>query len=215
MKHAAFKAAADTLAGKDVIVSFSGGKDSLVILDIASRVARRVEAFFMELVPHLDVMEPRIAAAEERWNVKIRRYPHWLRQTFRREGVYTFHSQDISRLDINDIYAVVRAETGIRLIVTGAKRGDSLWRRRTGKVKFAKDDLKAPLWDWSTRDVFGYLKARDIPLPENDGRNASGIDLTWECVQWLYDKHPESYRQVEEAFPFCGALIKRREYYGI
>jgi len=216
MKGAALEHAIRTLEGKDVLVSYSAGKDSMICLDLAKRVGARVEVFFMELVPGLRVIDERLAWAEARWQVKIRRYPHWLRAHFAREGIYCFHPKagDVVQCDIDDIYTIARADAGIGLVVTGAKKGDSLWRRRTGATKFAQDDLKAPLWEWSSRDVIGYLRSRELPVPATDGRSASGIDLTEECITWLHDEHPEDFKRFEAQYPFCGAIVKRVELYG-
>lgn len=216
VQHRAFERAVELLNDREVLVSYSGGKDSMILMDIASRCAKKVAAFHMEVVPHLPVMDARLKWAEDKWGIPIARYPHWLRSELFIAGEYCFHkSTDVPHITINDIYAVARAESGIQFIVTGAKKGDSLWRRRTGVSKFAKDDLKAPLWDWSTRDVYGYLKSRGIEAPKGDGRNASGIDLSHECILWLYDHHRESYDIYERTFPFIGAVIKLRDWYGI
>ena len=137
------------------------------MLDLAKRVGKRVECFAMELVPGLRCFDGPIEVAEARWGVKVRRYPHWLRSVFAQQGLYRFHAADAPSLTINEIYAVARHDAGIDFIVTGAKKADSLWRRRTGALKFAKDParLAAPIWDWSTRDVQAYLKVRGLPKP--------------------------------------------------
>ena len=169
----------------------------------------------MELVPGIQLFDEQIALAEERYSLNIRRYPHWLRAKFRKFGVYCFHAPDQPLLDINDIYQVARADSGIRYIVTGAKKGDSLWRRRTGVIKFAGEELKAPIWDWSTRDVMAYLKQNNITKPDSDGRNASGIGLTIECVTFLHEHYHDDYKKLEAQYPFVGAIIKRRDLYGL
>lgn len=214
MKHQHLEQAIETVRGKDVIVSFSGGKDSLVVMDLAVQHARSVHAFFLELLP-LDVMDAQLAESEQRWGVPIRRLPHWLRFENQKTGAYCFHATDAPELRLNDLYAVVRKQTGAKLIVTGAKASDSLWRRRTGVAKFAGDDLKAPLWHWSKKDVLQYLRAKGIPQPEADARhNATGIDLSYPSVLWLYDNYPDDFRKLERFYPFVGAIIKRREWYG-
>jgi len=205
--------AIETVRGKHVIVSFSGGKDSLVVMDLAVRHAASVHAFFLELLP-LTVMDAQLAIAEQRWGIPIRRLPHWLRYEYWKFGAYCFHHSEMAELRLNDLYGVIRKESGAKLIVTGAKASDSLWRRRTGVAKFAGDDLKAPLWHWSKKDVLQYLRAKKIPQPDNDGRNATGIDLSYPSVLWLYDNYPDDFRRLEQLYPFVGAIIKRREWYG-
>lgn len=214
MRHDALTRAVETMDGKDVLCSYSGGKDSRIVLDLAKRVARRVECFAMELVPELEVFESALQWAERRYGVTIRRYPHWLRAVYAREGVFCFGRFDAPRLDINDIYAVARNDAGIELVVTGAKRGDSLWRRRTGAIKFAGDKVKAPLWDWSSRDVAAYRAVHNLGDAVTDGRRASGIDLSEECVRMLHEQYPGDYAKLERAFPFIGAIVRRRQWYG-
>lgn len=60
---------------ESVIVSYSDGKDSRVVMDLCVRLFRRVEAFFMYFVPGLECEQIGIAQAERRWGVKIRQYP--------------------------------------------------------------------------------------------------------------------------------------------
>lgn len=217
MKTAAFDRAVALLEGRDVLVSYSGGKESTILLDLATRVAKRVEIFTMEVCPGLHVFDRRIAWAEQTYGLRCRRYPHWLRFRFAREGVFRFCANGEYECDINEIYLLARHEAGIQYVVTGAKKADSIWRARTGAVKFGKDPnrLAAPLWTWSSRDVPAYYAARKLALPESDGRSASGIDLTAECVCWLYDRHREDYETLRKAYPFIGAIILRRERFGI
>ncbi len=203
------------MQGKDVLVSFSGGKDSRIVLDLAKRVGKRVAVFAMELVPGLQVFEEGLRWAEDRYRVTIRRYPHWLRGALAREGIYCFHRPDAPRLDINDIYAVARADAKIDLVVTGAKRGDSLWRRRTGAIKFAGDRVKAPLWDWSSRDVAAYRSVHNLGDAATDGRRASGVDLSVECVLYLHENYPKDYAKLEACYPFVGAIVHRKKWFGL
>ena len=44
------------------LVAFSGGKDSLVVMDMSLRSFSRVEAFFMYLVPGLESVELELEA---------------------------------------------------------------------------------------------------------------------------------------------------------
>jgi len=215
MKLAALDRAIEKVKGKDVLVSFSGGKDSWIVLDICSRYAKRFEAFFMYVVPDLESIQEQMDLAEARYGIKVRHYPHWMRAAYMREGVFCFEKADAPFLAINDIYAVARDDAGIELIGHGAKRADSVWRAQSGAKKFLNGEIVAPLWDWTSRDVMAYLAIRKLPIPPSTNQRVNGIGLDTETICWLYDRYPNDFRKIEEAFPFCGAAVKRREWFDI
>lgn len=122
MKTAAFQRAVALLEGRDVLVSYSGGKESTILLDLATRVAKRVELFTMELCPGIRVFDERIKWAEQTYGLRCRRYPHWLRFCFAREGTYRFRANGEYECNINEIYLLARHDAGVQYIVTGAKK---------------------------------------------------------------------------------------------
>lgn len=204
------------LEDRDVIVSFSGGKDSIVVLELAKQYGKRVEAFQMELLPGLEVLAAPVREAEARYpGLKVRRFPHWLRGYFGREGVYCFGKQ-APVLNINDVYALMRHETGIDLVVTGAKKGDSLRLRGSGVHKYKNPALlAAPIWEWRQLDVLAYMASRKLPRPPNDGRASGGVDMTAESVLFLHDRYPADYAKLHDFFTFVGAIERRRHWHGI
>ncbi len=161
-----------------VIVGYSGGKDSLVTMDLCVRSFSRVEAFFMYLVPGLDCVEHMLAQAEARWGIKIRQYPHWLLRRLMYEGVYcpnSYKLDDLPEWKLQDIYRLAVAETGIPVIATGAKKSDSLWRRR--QLGTWCKDLLYPVKEWSKLDVLAYLRLRGIPEPASSGKSATAASI--------------------------------------
>ena len=54
-----------------VVVGFSGGKDSLVCLDLATRCFKQVAAYFMYFIPGLKCCQLALEAARRQWNVPI------------------------------------------------------------------------------------------------------------------------------------------------
>ena len=214
MKATALDAAIATVADKPCLVSFSGGKDSLVVMALAQQYASHVEAFAMYLVPGIRVFDDEIDKAEQRWGLKIRRYPHWVNAKYRNAGVYCFAPMDPVKLKLADIRAVARKDAGIDFVVTGAKRCDSLWRVRVSIKEFKKGDVAAPLWTWATRDVFDFLKARNIPIPPSEGGRGNGIGLTTPSLKWLHDEYPDDFARIEAAYPFCRAPLLRERWFG-
>jgi phosphoadenosine phosphosulfate reductase len=215
-----FKILEERAAHSDsVIVSFSGGKDSLCVMDLCVRTFKRVQPFFMYLIPDLTCVEIELAKAEDRWGIPILRYPHWIAFRILRYNVYRYlfsagETADIQEAKLNDIYALVMADTGIRQIAYGGKRSDSLWRKRmmaTGAADFSF----APLAGWNKFDVLSYLRMRNIPVPSGSATNACGIDLSTPSLLWMHDTHPHDFRKLLDYFPLAESVVYRRQFYGI
>lgn len=201
-----------------IVVSYSGGKDSLAVLDLCARTFNRVEAFFMYLVPGLRCTEAALDYGRQRWGITIRQYPHWLLTKYLKYGVYCpnfFTVDDLPEWKLRDVYDLVIADTGIPLIATGAKKADSLWRRRNLANVSHYEDVVYPIVEWSKFDVMSYLRAQAIPIPDNDGRNATGVDLSGNSLVWLAENHPEDYAKLIEVFPYAEAAVWRWRWYGV
>ncbi len=116
-----------------VIVSFSCGKDSAVLLDLCRQYFKRVEAFHMYLVPGLSFHEAYMAAMEDRYDVKIRRLPSWLLSNMLRGASLRPHTavtMSTAKLTLPDVWTYVRKETGVDWIADGSKAADSFTRRQ-------------------------------------------------------------------------------------
>jgi hypothetical protein len=205
-----------------VIVSFSGGKDSLACMDLAVRNFQRVVAMFMYAVPGLEFIERDLAVLQKLWpQVPLVRYPHWGVIRAIKAGAYRpTHwklAQSLPDLTVIDIYNLVRADLGINCVIHGGKAADSMWRRRS-MVATAQDWLIYPLSNWNKWHVLGYLRHNKIPIPQASADakgTASGVDLSTPSVLWMYDNHPEDFKKLELLFPYVGAIVKRREWYGV
>ncbi|RZN30509.1 phosphoadenosine phosphosulfate reductase family protein [Bradyrhizobium sp. Leo121] len=199
------------------LVAYSGGKDSLVVTDLAVRSFESVEGFFMYLVPGLECVERQLEEGRKWFGIKIRLYPHWIAAKYVREGVYCndWHgNNDLPEWKLNDIYALAMQEAKIPFILTGAKRADSGWRRRFMTTNY-KEAVRNPIAGWHKYDVLAYLRARHIPEPPSSGKSATGIDLSTPSLLWLHDTYPDDFKRLCEYFPFAEAVVWRRKFYGI
>jgi phosphoadenosine phosphosulfate reductase len=201
-----------------VCVAYSGGKDSMVVLDLAMRTFARVEAFFMYLVPGLECCEALLDQARRRYGVQIRQYPHWQLRDLILRGVYcanTWKQDDLPPYTLRDVYLLARTEAKCQFLMTGAKRSDGAARRRYFTNTQSWDDVLYPVAGWSKYDVFGYLAAQGIKPPATFAGVTTGVDVTPKSLLWLHDTHPSDFRRVCEAFPYAEAVVYRRKWYGI
>lgn len=206
----------ESMTNKSILVSYSGGKDSLVVLDLCCSVFKHVVCFFMYFIPGLEVCERQLRFAKERWGVEIIQYPHWLLSRVLKNGIYCnnyYKLDDLPELGPNDIYAVARADTGIELIATGQKRSDTLHRRRN--LSSPQRNVIHPIKDWNKHEVLAYLRMRNIPVPDSSGAAVTGIDLSTKNLLWLYDNHPEDFKKLCKVFPYAETVVWRRAWYGV
>lgn len=205
-----------------IIVAFSGGKDSRVVLDLCHRAGfKTIVGFYMYLVPGLECEEEKLQWARDRYGITILQYPHWVAIRCLQSGAYCPPRKcwgDTGKVTVDHIHGMVQADTGIRHIAHGAKLADSLWRRRNMAVRKNKDDgVVYPLRKWKIYDVLAYLNMHNIPRPDflGDNKAASGLGLMTEEMCWLHDTHPADFRRVMRWFPYVEAIIYRREWFGI
>lgn len=200
------------------LVAFSGGKDALATLDLCTRTFPRVEAFYMYYAPDLEWVNARLNVARDRWGVTIHMVPHWSAVTAKSYGVYCDFTPGVDphQVSFTDTCDLLRADTGIRLIATGAKATDGVWRKRWMSTS-ASDEMIWPLQKWTKFDVLGYLKARNIPRPDGDSKrdSGSGEGLASQFLCWFHDKYPEDFKRLEAQWKYCRAAVKRRDWYGV
>lgn len=197
-----------------VLVSFSGGRDSLVVLDLCCRFFKSVVCFYMFVVPELRCIEEYFDYTKKHWNVSILQYPHWRLTAYLKNGVYCDpHKQydKIKEIGYMDIYRLVMEETGIDYIATGMKKADSLWRRQ--KIGLIPDYVFHPLIDWKHHDVDFYIKINNIKTPDQYNAHSAGIDLSSKNVLWLYDNYRDDYQKLISIFPYTESIVHRRTFY--
>lgn len=207
-----------------VIVSYSDGFDSRVVMDLCVRVWGRanVRAFFMYFVPGLQCVERGVRLASKRWNLEhpILRVPHWNFTRQVRAGTYRYTTPEeidrIPELSLSDIYAYVRTRLGNLPIAHGGKASDGLWRRRTMMTRGASWDgnrITYPIKSWRRATVKAYLKLRGIPFPDQGNDRAFGVGLAWDTLLFLHDHYPDDFKKLARTFPMIWTVPARREFF--
>lgn len=201
-----------------VIVGFSGGKDSIVTLDLCFKYFKRVVPFFMYLVPGLEFQEQMLRRYEERYNTEIIRLPHFEMSNFLKYGSFTQYDIDVDIVGINDTYAYLRQETGIYWIAAGERCADSIVRnamiKKSGSIDYQRGRFY-PLAYWKKQEVLQYIKYKKLYLsPEQKKIGFSFRSLAGNEVKVIKDMYPKDYEKILKVFPFIGAGVERFEKYG-
>lgn len=218
----AFMTALELLRAKSrihnkVLVAYSGGKDSLVVLDLAVKVFPHVECFFMAFMPDLSVSQDIIDWPRKRYGIGTRVVQHPSFFEAIQRAAYRDPSPSFDTLEIPshpDIYRQVAEEAGCKLVLDGQRKADGP-RRKNLLSRQSGDFFLSPIREWIQFEVFAYLDIHKIPRPEsNVGQRTSGIGLRSQCIYWLYDNHRDDYHKMRRVFPYIESLIRRREWFG-
>jgi predicted phosphoadenosine phosphosulfate sulfurtransferase len=208
--------------GSHVLVAYSGGKDSRVVLDIASRTAKKVTAFFQYYIPDLECDKQRMQHLRDHYpGVEL---IEWCSEAmlktlcdnrYRSASVFEGKDEVWDRLDFAEIAEYLRKLTKANFVVAGHRRNDFFYRKSQIK-KNERNGLFAPIKDWNKSDVVEYLKVRKIPLPDIIGGLSTGsICTAAHSICWLHDHHPDDYEKFLQFFPFAEAVIQRRKFYNV
>lgn len=197
------------------MVSYSGGKDSLVVMDMCVRTFPKVEAFMMEFVPGLPMNQERIDYAKSKWGVSVKRYPDPGAIEAIKWGIYCdshWKRGEGKGITLPAIQRLVCKDFGIPLIATGHKRSDSIGRRSQLEHAWS-ENIITPLIGFRKADVISYLRAKGIPLPVDEGRNSNAIGLNVQFLLWCHDNHPEDWKRLCAVFPYVACVPWRRTFY--
>ena len=206
-----------------VILFYSGGKDSIVLLDMLSFLFDEVICVFMYFIKDLEHQRVFIEYPEKKYpNARVIQLPHWMVSHYYRNNYYKFHRKklvdDTPLLYLGDIEKQARLRSGATWIINGAKMSDSLNRHlMLGTLLFNSINLKSkrayPLALWKKKDVLAYIKNRNLIIPQNYGKGKSnGIDLTEDVLVWMRDNYPDDYKKVIHQFPFAGKIVFEHDY---
>ena len=201
-----------------VIVGFSGGKDSIVTLDLCVKYFKRVVPFFMYLVPELEFQERTLKWYENKYNIEIIRIPHFECSNFLKYGSFTMADWNVDIVGINDTYEYLRQTTNIEWIAAGERCADSIVRnamiKKSGSIDYKRGRFY-PLAYWKKQEVLEYIKYKKLYLsPEQKKIGFSFRSLAGSELSVIKSLYPDDYKKILKVYPFCEAGVKRFEEYG-
>lgn len=201
-----------------VIVGFSGGKDSIVTLDLCFRYFKNVVPFFMYLVPDLEFQEKTIKWYENKYNTEIIRIPHFECSNFLKYGSFTLSDWSVDIVGVNDTYEYLRQKTGIHWIAAGERCADSIVRnamiKKSGSIDYQRGRFY-PIAYWKKNEVLQYIKQKKLYIsPEQRKIGFSFRSLAGSELSILKEMYPKDYEKILKVYPFAEAGVMRYEQYG-
>lgn len=196
-----------------VLVSFSGGKDSVVVLDLCCRYFKTVKAFFMYQVAGLSFQESMIRYAENRYGIEVLRLPHFELSEFLAFGTHRKHDLSVPVVSIADVYRYARLSTGAYWIAAGERIADSIVRRAMMKRSGCIDEKRGrffPIANWTKADIVRYIERKRLKVaPEAAVIGHSFRSLRPSELAGLKSAYPEDFEKVARWFPFAEAAVMK------
>ena len=211
-----------------VLLSFSGGKDSLAAW-LKLREHFRVVPVFLYRVPGLRFVDEKLEEYEGQFGTHIIRLPH--PSSYRMLGEMVFQPPEncavIEELGLpefrytyDDLFQLVREEWRLpetTWVATGVRSADSPNRRasinRYGSTREArKPPVMFPVHDMRKDELVQLIRSSGVKLSVDYklfGRSFDGIDLRY--LYPLAEHYPDDFRRILDFFPLADLELFRYE----
>jgi 3'-phosphoadenosine 5'-phosphosulfate sulfotransferase (PAPS reductase)/FAD synthetase len=204
-----------------IILLYSGGKDSIVLLHILCKYFKRVHCVFMYFVKDLEHQQPLLNAVKNYENATLEQVPHFTLSEYFQNGVGRFHetNRNITQIGQRDIENYVKNKTGIQWAAYGLKEKDSI-KRRMMLRSFTFDAINEksmqvhPLAKWSNKECLAYIAQNKLikPVQYNSGVRSDGVDIHGSTLYFLKHHFPNDLQKLIKVFPLAELnLIKYEE----
>lgn len=196
------------------ILFYSGGKDSLVLLDLIAPHFKEVVCVFMYFVKDLRHIQPYLDHVSNYPNARLIQLPHFMLSSIFHVGRYCVPDPRIKVKTLKDVDAYARKITGIDCSFYGWKQADNMTRRivlRTYKDSAICQATNKvyPLSLWKKGDVLAYIRERRLPQPIDYGsKKASvGVEFSAESFAWLRANYPDDLEKIYQVFPMSKEIL--------
>jgi 3'-phosphoadenosine 5'-phosphosulfate sulfotransferase (PAPS reductase)/FAD synthetase len=191
----------------EAIVLLSLGADSVATLDlVASRFKTKLHLVHWYIYKGLSFREKLLRYYENRYDIPILQLQH--------PESFKLYKIDGAVPHYANIYTLMRKKLGVKWIVSGIKKSDSIQRRAMLKYLPHGIDLANqkmyPLAEWSRTQV--YASNKDRKLPVSPEYNEGWHDLNFfkgQGLLWLYSNYRSDYDMIRAEYPDIeGELVR-------
>lgn len=169
--------------GETVAISSAFGVEGMALIDIASRVRQTFRVFTLDtefLFPETYNLMDQV---EQRYDIRIERvYP--LNPPEEQERIYgpaLWQSNPDQCCNLRKVEPLRRKLSELQAWITSIRRDQTADRAGAGKVewdsKFGLVKIN-PIADWTSKQVWQYVREHDVPYNELHGRNYPSIGCT-------------------------------------
>lgn len=232
VKHARYKT--KVLDAKNIIsralgqmrnpyLSFSGGKDSLVMLHMVLEQNRNIPVVYWDADASYPDTETFLARIEDEWGIDIVRFKtRPILDVFREYGID--HPQIETKTMIATVYDPIKkliAEYGFDGVFVGLRREESYGRKQLIKYrgpifhsKYQNVIECLPVAYFSVQDIWAYITANELPYnpvyDKTSMRPRNEIRVSYYCGEsirergrfvWLKKEYPDLYNIFAAEFP--------------
>lgn len=215
------------LHGDTILLSFSGGKDSIAMW-LFLRPHFNIIPYFLYWVPGLSFVEEAMAYYEDYFGTEIVQMPHPLFYKMLREGAYQppdnvapLRSLDLVEFDFADIDNILAQAYDLDNPFTaiGMRMKDNIDRRnlimQKGVLGQGRRRYYYAIWDWDVNQAGQIILDHGVKLSKEYkywGRTLASFD--YQYLRPLRDNFPQDWATIQQWFPLIDLEMFRYEQVG-
>jgi len=197
------------------------GKDSIVLLEMTSKIFDKVHCVFMHVIPNLEHMAKykRFFKATYKNAIWYEVY-HYVHYNYKKVG-HLGCKKDLKGTEkpLSKIMKEARQTIGLEWVVLGSKQSDGLSRRlqlRTYEHEaIDRKNFKCyPLSKWKNKDCHAFIKHNRLiePLNYGDHRQSASNDVIDPIfLHWCKTNYPQDYQKIKDVYPETEIILFRYE----
>lgn len=197
-----------------VVLFYSGGKDSIVILDMIVPFFKKIFCVHKYTVPQMGWFEPYREWCRHYGNTEYIEVPDLVWYGMKKYGIYCPPNNDIKMPKNHaEVEETIKAKLGCKYAFNGMKGVDGFMKRMRLKLwernYYISTKFNAyPLAKWTNPEVRKYLQVKNLIKPfhfsnAKDAELSQGFGLTADVLMIMRNKYPSDYKKILQEFPYA------------